>query len=289
MSALFSSVLGNSQKLDGGAMFGNAPRAVWSKWMEPDAEGRIDLACRTLLIEIGNRKILCETGIGNFFPPKLKERFGVEGNRNQLLVNLNTLGVQENEITDVILSHLHFDHAGGLLSDYQEDKAHELHFPKAHYYVGKTAWERARNPHSRDQASFIPELIELLKKSNRLHVIESSQCELLPKEFTFRYSNGHTPGQMHTVYQGKERKLIFCGDLIPGRHWVHLPITMGYDRNPEQLIDEKEALYQEWVPEGSFLYFTHDPIYCLSRVQCLDGKYSARDLVKELKREALDL
>jgi hypothetical protein len=113
-----SAVLGNSQRLDGGAMFGNAPKALWSRFCPPDSENRIDLACRALLIETGDRKILLETGIGVFFPPELRSRFGVVEESHVLLRSLHALGLSEDDITDVILSHLHFDHAGGLLAPY---------------------------------------------------------------------------------------------------------------------------------------------------------------------------
>lgn len=272
---LVSEVLGNGQYLDGGAMFGNVPRPLWEKWIAPDALSRIPLACRAMLLEIGDKKILCETGIGSFFEPKLADRFGVQNyGTHMLLQNLAALGVTEDAIDIVILSHLHFDHAGGLMPTFQEKAAGrgELHFPKAEYWVGKEAWERALQPHSRDRASFIAELPQLLKASNRLRVLQPGEVPSgWQGQIEFIVSSGHTPGQMHTVCHGTAgtgagASVVFCGDLIPGTPWVHIPVTMGYDRFAEQLIDEKSTLYQRALPENWWLFYTHDPVHCSSRI-----------------------
>src|SRR4051794_19057505 len=121
-----SSVLGNSQRLDGGAMFGNAPRALWSRWAAPDEAGRVPLACRALLVDDGSRRILFETGIGTFFAPELRERYGVVESEHVLLKSLAQLGLGDREIDVVVLSHLHFDHAGGLLAPFRAGAAAEL-------------------------------------------------------------------------------------------------------------------------------------------------------------------
>lgn len=280
-----SSVLGNSQRLDGGSMFGNAPRAVWQSWIAPDDLGRIPLACRAMLVEINNQKILCETGIGCFFEPKLADRFGVENSdRHILLENLNSLGVEEANIDYVILSHLHFDHAGGLLPQYKDIQAgkKDLLFPNAKYVVGKEAWSRAIKPHFRDRASFIPGLTDKLENSGRLIIVEDeTHAEVLPEFISFRYSHGHTPGQMHTVVKGEKASIIFAGDLIPGTSWVHLPITMGYDRFAEQVIDEKQALYETAVPKHWWFFYTHDHKLAMSKIACDEkGKYAAVEEVE---------
>lgn len=268
---LVSAVEGNRQRLDGGAMFGNAPRMVWQKWIAPDEQGRIPLACRALLIETQNVKILCETGIGAFFEPKLADRFGVQdSNRHVLIENLEALGVKDSEINYVILSHLHFDHAGGLLPTYEQlsKGQSQLMFPNATYLVSREAWERALNPHPRDRASFIPELTEKLQQSGRLQIMDGSNTPAnLKSRLSFHYSNGHTPGQMHTVFRGNQYTIVYAGDLIPGTPWVHLPITMGYDRYPEMLIDEKTTLYEKVVPRHWLVFYTHDPKYAASFIK----------------------
>jgi glyoxylase-like metal-dependent hydrolase (beta-lactamase superfamily II) len=290
--AFATSIEGNRQLLDGGAMFGNVPRPVWEKWIAPDTLGRIPLACRCLLLEFNGLKVLCETGIGAFFDPKMSERFGVQTpGRHILLENLEAAGHSPESIDFVILSHLHFDHAGGLLPTYNEMSAGKvaLVFPKAQFLVGDEAWARAIHPHSRDRASFIPGLTDKLRDSGRLIRIPS---EPLPKELVgwveFIESAGHTPGQMHTLFKGPEQIIFFCGDLIPGRPWVHLPITMGYDRFPEQLIDEKAGLYQRAVPEKWLLFFTHDPEMAAGQVQQnTAGKFQPVEVEKSLQRRPL--
>ena len=147
-------------------MFGNCPRAVWERWCPPDALGRIALACRALLVrEDGGRTVLLEAGIGSFFAPKLRERFGVQESEHVLLSSLAALGVKPDDVDVIVLSHLHFDHAGGLLAAWAEGVAPALAFPRARYVVGARAWARARAPHFRDRASFIPELPALLEGS----------------------------------------------------------------------------------------------------------------------------
>jgi len=279
-----SSIEGNRQLLDGGAMFGNAPRPVWEKWIAPDSKGRIPLACRCLLLNFDGVTVLCETGIGAFFEPKMADRFGVQTpSRHLLLENLKAAGHPAETIDYVVLSHLHFDHAGGLLPTYQEIQAGNDHlvFPKAKFIVGETAWERALHPHFRDRASFIPGLTDKLKASGRLILVPKDPLpEPLKSRLEFMTTDGHTPGHMHTLFKGDKEKVFFCGDLVPGRAWVHLPITMGYDRFPEQLIDEKARMYQRALGENWLLFFTHDPEVAASHLKrSNDGKYEpAQDL-----------
>jgi glyoxylase-like metal-dependent hydrolase (beta-lactamase superfamily II) len=271
------SVEGNTQRLDGGAMYGNCPRPVWQKWSPPDERNRISLACRGLLVRDGARTVLLETGIGTFFEPKLQERFGVVEKEHVLLHSLTALGVQPEDVDVVVLSHMHFDHTGGMLTPWQADHEHELVFPNAKFVVGKAAWERATHPHPRDRASFIPRLHELLEATGRLELVDGDTCSTLPGDtYRFRFSDGHTPGLTMTRVRTPRGQVTFVGDLIPGAPWVHLPITMGYDRYPELLIDEKKALLDDVIEDGSWLYFTHDPNVAVCRVQVNDkGKYEA--------------
>ena len=252
------SVEGNRQRLDGGAMFGNAPRNLWAKWLAPDVENRLEFACRCLLVEdLDGRTVLFETGIGAFFSPKLKARFGVLESEHVLLKSLADRGVAHDNIDVVVLSHLHFDHAGGLLTAFEEGRAPELLFPRARYVVSKRAWERARAPHPRDRASYIPELPELLSRSGRLEIVDRPHSTMLGSSVRFDFSDGHTPG-LALAELGGEGGVAFCSDLIPGRPWVHLPVTMGYDRYPELLIDEKRRFLEDKIARGVRLFFTHD-------------------------------
>jgi glyoxylase-like metal-dependent hydrolase (beta-lactamase superfamily II) len=286
-----TAIEGNRQSLDGGAMFGNAPRAVWQRWHTPDEQGRIELACRAMLIETDNQKILCEAGIGSFFEPKLAERYGVKELSHKLRESLKGLKVKEDEIDVVILSHLHFDHVGGILPTFEEIAAgnDQLLFPNARYIVGREAFERAKHPHFRDRASFIPGLVEKLEKSGRLSIVDGRDIPgYMTNQLSFRFTNGHTPGQMHTVFRGSKASIIFAGDLIPGRSWVHLPITMGYDRFPEKLIEEKAELYQQAVPEQWYVFYTHDPDAAASLIKKKDdGKFEPTGTIEKMVRFAL--
>ncbi len=290
MEQYFTSIEGNAQKLDGGAMFGNAPKALWSRWAEPDEHNRIRLSCRSLLMEMEGLNILFETGIGAFFEPKMAARFGVENpNTHILQETLNQNGPGCDSIDYVILSHMHFDHAGGLLSAYQEGREQELIFPKAKFVVGEEAFARAQTPHPRDRASFVPGLCEKLQQSGRLFLVgaDLKPPQELAERVEFFISHGHTVGQLHSIVKGSQKKLVFCGDLVPGSAWVHAPLSMGYDRYPERLIEEKLLLYKKAI-EGWFLFFTHDPLYAGGFLKKdPKGRYAVHKCLKELKKAVL--
>lgn len=290
------SIRGNSQKLDGGAMFGNAPKALWERWAPADDANRIELACRALLASpLGGKTVLFETGIGAFFEPKLRERYGVQEPRHVLIDSLREAGFEHEDIDVVVLSHLHFDHAGGLLAPWSEGREPELLFPNATFVIGAEHWERARHPHPRDRASFIPELGGLLEASGRLEIVSGAYSKALGESVRFSFSDGHTPGLMLAEIIGPERVngqprggVVFCADLIPGRSWVHVPITMGYDRNAELLIDEKRAFLEDKLARNVHLFFTHDPQCAMAQVVRDDkGRFATAHEVAELKARTL--
>ena len=267
MNVRLSSVLGNAQRLDGGAMFGNAPKALWSRWMTADDANRLGFACRTMLIEASGRRILCETGIGAFFPPHLRERYGVVSAEHDLLNNLAARGLGHEDIDVVVLSHLHFDHAGGLLTAFSETEAPQLLFPNATFVVGAEAFARAKRPHARDRASFIPELPQLLSDSGRLELVTGTTSTTLGDGYVLHRSDGHTPGLLLIEVSTDSGPVVFAGDLVPAVPWVHVPITMGYDRFPELLIDEKQALLTDLHQRGGWLFFTHDAEVSMGKIR----------------------
>jgi glyoxylase-like metal-dependent hydrolase (beta-lactamase superfamily II) len=273
------SVEGNTQRLDGGAMFGNCPKALWERWCPPDDLNRIELACRSLLVrEQGGRAVLLETGIGAFFEPKLRERYGVQEREHVLLHSLAELGFSPAQIDVIVLSHLHFDHAGGLLRPWSPNAAPALAFPNAHYVVGLKAWERALHPHPRDRASFIPELQPLIESTGRLELVDGETSDILGDGYSFTFSHGHTPGLMLTRVETPRGAITFMGDLVPGVPWVNLPITMGYDRYPELLIDEKRELLRSIADDGGWMFFTHDATTAAAKLMANDkGRWSATE------------
>ncbi len=265
------SVLGNFGKLDGGAMYGNIPKAVWSRWKLPDALNRLPVGSRALLARTGNHNALFETGFGAYMAPPVRERLGLDESAHVLLNSLERTGVSHEEITAVVLSHLHFDHAGGLLSVWREDGEEELLFPNATFYVSETAWNHAKKPHIRDRSSFTPQINEKLKKSNRLVLLARDDALTFDElKVHFFESNGHTPGMLCSDLRWGKERLVLGADLIPSRFCVHLPVVSGYDRFPELLIDEKKALLHSLVEEDAWLFYTHDPDIAVSKVR-MDG------------------
>ena len=277
-------------------MFGNAPRALWEQWAAPDELNRIELACRALLASpLEGKTVLFETGIGAFFEPRMRERYGVQESQHVLIDSLREAGFEHEDIDVVVLSHLHFDHAGGLLAAWHEGREPELLFPNATYVVGAQHWQRALQPHPRDRASFIPELPGLLQASGRLEVVDGEYSKVLGQSVRFSYSDGHTPGLMLAEIVGQARAgegahggVVFCADLIPGRSWVHVPITMGYDRNAELLIDEKRQFLEDKLARNVHLFFTHDPQVALAQVgRDEKGRFVTLHEQGELKARAL--
>ena len=283
MRTLFS-VLGNSQRLDGGCLFGNAPRALWEHWIAPDDRNRIPLACRCLLVKDASRTILFETGIGAFFEPMMRERYGVVEPHHVLLDSLRSIGIAPEDVDVIVFSHLHFDHAGGALAVWSDGAPLELVFPRATYVVGVEAWQRAVSPHAHDRASFIPGLTNLLAASGRLELAATERSSALGDGFVFHRSSGHTPGLLLTEIEMPGGPVVYASDLAPGRAWVHLPITAGYDRNPELLIDEKAALLGDLEQRGGRLFFTHDPEIALGKLaRDARGRFHTVDERAELR------
>jgi glyoxylase-like metal-dependent hydrolase (beta-lactamase superfamily II) len=244
-----------------------------------------------LLVEHAGKRVLFETGIGTFFPPHLRERYGVVESEPVLLASLERLGLSDADIDTVVLSHLHFDHAGGLLAPFHDGHPPSLLFPRAKFVVGARAFERALHPHPRDRASFIPELPGLLRASGRLTLVGTvaeGRAALGPG-FDFVESEGHTPGLLLGVAAGSAHRVLFASDLIPGTPWVHAPITMGYDRYAERLVDEKNELLARCVEDGTYLLFTHDPSVAAARVFRDDrGRFTAREPLAAFTRWDLD-
>ena len=264
----FIVIRGNSMRLDGGSMFGNAPKALWQKWIPADERNMIDIVSNCLLVKIGNRNILFETGCGAYLSPDMKARFAVKEEKHMLLQALAEQGLGDSDISHVVLSHLHFDHAGGLLSAWEPDRESDLLFPNAFFVVGDDNFKRAQSPHHRDRASFIPGLAEKLEATGRLMLKRGGdRLAVGPLTIEFIQSQGHTPGMLVSWIQAPGGTIVYTADLIPGLPWVNLPITMGYDRFAEGLVDEKKLMLDRAVAEDALLVFPHDAAYVAARIE----------------------
>ncbi len=241
--------------LDGGAMFGSVPKALWERAHPADAANRIELALRLLLIDDGSRRILVDTGMGHKWTQQQIERFAIHQPDHAVDAALEPLGYSRDDITDVILTHLHFDHAGGAtLAD-----GNELvpAFPKARYYTQRSQWDLANQPTPKDRASFIPENFVPLEHHGRLELLDGDEEIALGVEILV--GNGHTDGhQMVKVTAGGET-IVFLGDTIPTRTHLRLPFIMGYDLRPLETLAEKKQLLADAAEQDWWLFFDHDP------------------------------
>ena len=236
-------------RLDGGAMFGVIPKVLWSKTNPPDDKNRIELALRTLLLDDGEKRILIDTGIGTKFDKKHAKIYGIDHDRLNLDVELEKVGYAREDISDVFLTHLHFDHAGG--TTYRKNGKLSLTFPKATYHVEKSHWEWAQKPSKRDKASFLGENYRLMAESGVLNLFDGDKDHLFDNT-TILKVHGHTPHMSLLKIQDKSQQLLYCADLIPTASHIPLPFIMGYDLNALQTLKEKEEIllqaYQEdWI------------------------------------------
>ncbi|HXG00039.1 MAG TPA: MBL fold metallo-hydrolase [Bacteroidota bacterium] len=249
--------------LDGGAMFGVVPKTLWEKAIPPDEKNRIDMAARALLLIGNGRKILIDVGNGSKFNEKLRDIYKIDNSRFTLLGSLQKLGITATEITDVILTHLHFDHAGG--STYRENGTLKPTFPNARYYVQRAHWEAANNPTERDRASFFPDDFRPLQEYGLLNFTEG-EGEILPG-ISCRVCNGHTTALQAPVISDGRTTLLYCADLVPTIAHVPLPWIMAYDLRPLVTLEEKRRILTQAVDENWILFFEHDASVETARLQ----------------------
>lgn len=242
-------------KLDGGAMFGVVPRQLWQRLNPPDERNMCTWAMRSLLIEEGDRKILVDTGIGDKQDDKFRSHFEPSGPEN-LLDSLTDKGVGVADVTDVFLTHLHFDHCGGAIS---RNEAGELvpTFPNATYWSNEAHFNSALNPNPREKASFLKENILPLQEAGVLKFIEDGAS--LTESIKVKYVYGHTEAMMLLYIQVRDLTLIYCADLLPSSYHIGMPYVMSYDIRPLMTMQEKQVLLDEAVAEKYVLFFEHDP------------------------------
>ncbi len=261
-------------KLDGGSMFGVVPKVMWEKKHPADESNRIDLDLRCLLVEYGDRRILVDTGMGDRWAERQTDMFGLVRRPNQLVAELAEAGITRESITDVILTHLHFDHAGGALRE--GDDGLEPVFSQARHWVQTRHWDWAVNPSERDRASFRADDFAALKDKGHLELVDGP-TEIMPGVRVTPIS-GHTPGQQVVEFHTGQGVVVFVGDLIPFLSQVHVPWIMGFDLNPLLTVTEKKQFLTRAVEDSFVLVFEHDHLHEAATVKFQDGKFKP-DLV----------
>ncbi|MEO2063524.1 MAG: MBL fold metallo-hydrolase [Christiangramia sp.] len=248
-------------KLDGGAMFGVVPKSLWNRTNPADSNNMIDIAARCLLIENGDKLILIDTGMGDKQSEKFFSYYYMWGD-DSIDKSLKKHGFHRDDITDVFMTHLHFDHCGGSIQWNKDRTGYEPAFKNARFWSNEDHWEWATKPNDREKASFLKENIIPMQQSGKLHFVTRKEGEKFSeiKELGFGalFVDGHTDKQMipHINYKGK--KLVFMADLLPTAGHIPLPYVMGYDTRPLLTLDEKQQFLETAVQEDYYLFMEHD-------------------------------
>lgn len=256
-------------KLDGGAMFGVVPKTLWSRTNPADANNLIDMAARCLLIEDGKRLILIDNGMGDKQSAKFFGYYYLWGDHS-LDKSLEKHGFHRDDITDVFLTHLHFDHCGGSIRWNKDRTGYEPAFPNAVFWSNEAHWDWAVHPNPREKASFLKENIMPIQESGQLQFINplgQPYIEESPLGFGILTVDGHTEKQMipHITYQGKT--LVFMADLLPTTGHIPLPYVMGYDTRPLITLEEKAKFLEKAVAEDYYLFLEHDASHEICTLQ----------------------
>jgi len=246
-------------KLDGGAMFGVVPKTIWNKTNPADENNLIDIAARCMLIEDGNRLILIDTGMGNKQSEKFFGYYSLWGN-DSLDKSLAKYGFHRDDVTDVFMTHLHFDHCGGSVNWNKDKTGYEVAFKNAKFWTNENHWDWATKPNAREKASFLSENILPMQESGQLNFIRRPNddfgiCDL---GFDIFYVDGHTEKMMIPHIQYQDKTIVFCADLIPTAGHLPLPYVMGYDTRPLLTMPEKSKFLTAAAENNYFLWLEHD-------------------------------
>jgi glyoxylase-like metal-dependent hydrolase (beta-lactamase superfamily II) len=257
-------------KIDGGAYFGVVPKMIWEKKYPEDKNNMCPASCRSLLIKEPGRLILIDNGIGEKLDNGTQDGYFVDFSQN-LIANIKKIGYSPDDITDVVLTHLHFDHCGGTtFTDSKTGKQVPV-FKNANYYISKKQWDNALEPNYREQSSYNPEKFIFLKDTNKIRLVK--QNLYLSSNIELRLFDGHTPGLMLPIIKTKERTLFFTGDLIPAMASIPLSWISAYDLFPLTSIEEKQKILDEAIKNNWILVFQHDYFN-----ECCDLKLSPRGI-----------
>jgi glyoxylase-like metal-dependent hydrolase (beta-lactamase superfamily II) len=255
--ATLTMVNGGDFRLDGGAMHGVVPKTIWSRLVSCDDKNRVTYSTNCLLVEMGGQRILVETGNGDKFPAREKEIYGIDHDRS-VAAALRELGVEPESIDWVIMTHLHFDHAGGTTARRGSDLVPV--FPRARHVVQRREWEAAAHPHERNRASYLDENYAPLAAAGLIHQVEG-EAELVPGVRVIP-TPGHTPGHQSVLIDGggsgPESRALFLGDVVPTSVHVRLPFIMAYDLDVEGTLASKKMLYPRAIAERWIVLWGHD-------------------------------
>ena len=257
---LYSIQAGNF-KLDGGAMFGVVPKSLWEKTNPADSNNMIDMSARCMLIEDGDKLILVDTGMGNKQSEKFFSHYKRWGNFD-LVKSINAAGFGVDEITDVLLTHLHFDHCGGAVFWDNAKERYDVQFKNANYWSNENHWNWATKPNPREKASFLDENLLPIKESGRLSFLKNTSNEFMFSEelgIEVLCVDGHTEKQMIPKVNFKGKDLIYCADLIPTAGHIPVPYIMGYDVRPLLTMKEKSLFLEDAFEKDCLLFMEHDP------------------------------
>ena len=260
--------------LDGGAMMGSVPKVLWSKTNPSDKLNRIQLAMRCMLLDDGKNVVLIETGIGDKNSDEFKNMFNITQHKNALSNTLSKHGYMSEDITHVILTHLHFDHAGGA-TKFDKNGEFKPSFPNAKYCISKKNWEAGLNPSPRDQASYLKENYMVLFDKGILNIVDKNS-EIMDGISTY-IVNGHTYGQQLIKVSDGGKVIVFCSDLIPLKSHLKLPWIMGYDLNAALTLKEKKKFLNLAAENNWILYFYHDPNIAAVTIRKRDKKFEVVD------------
>jgi len=261
-------------------MFGVVPKEIWKRTNPADDQNRCTWAIRCMLIEDGNRLILIDTGIGNKQSEKFFSHYQPHGN-DTLIDSIEALGYSPKDISDVFLTHLHFDHVGGAVTrSKQNSEKLTLTFPNATYWSNPEHWHWATHPNAREKASFLAENILPIKEAGQLKMIDGETDNFNELPFEVRFVNGHTERQMLPLIECRGRKILYAADLFPSVSHIPAPYIMSYDVRPLKTVEEKTSMLEEIFDENYIVFFEHDPEVECCTLKKTEKGYSADNIFK---------
>lgn len=276
-------------KLDGGTMFGVVPKVLWQKALQPDEQNHVAFALRCLLVEDGNRLLLIDTGMGDKQDARWQAYYFRHG-EGTLLGSLRKAGFSPTDVTDVLPSHLHFDHAGGAVQWNSRRDGYELTFPNARYWAHPDHWAWATNPNAREKATFLPENLLPIQESGHLHFLErgaggerqeaegrNAQFSIFNSQLSISTADGHTEKMLMPTIQVGDKTVVFAADLIPTTAHVPVNYVMAYDVRPLVTMDEKARFLEQAAAEGWILVSDHDPVHEAYTVQATERGFRVKE------------